>query len=247
MAGLALALAQIGQGSSIPALIGTDPQIPAAAAMNVIVGASIISIGLNPAPLVPAGFGLWSAWRCAAWQPGAPLRADARTATPCWRAVSWYVKQARGPWWSGSSGRDDEHRCAAKDNGIEPSIIELNMDTVRELREGGIQAVYGDASHRATLEEAGLADARHLILTADVGNSEDVIREARDMNRQIHVLARTNHLRGLAALRAAGAEGVFSGEAEVALAMTEAILQRLGATAEQVDRERERVHSELLG
>jgi hypothetical protein len=33
----------------------------------------------------------------------------------------------------------------------------------------------------------------------------------------------------------------------VALALTEAILQKLGATAEQVDRERERAHEELFG
>ena len=38
----------------------------------------------------------------------------------------------------------------------------------------------------------------------------------------------------------AGANEVFSGEGEVALALTEAILQRLGATAEQMDRERVR-------
>ena len=43
-------------------------------------------------------------------------------------------------------------------------------------------------------------------------------------------------------LRSAGAEQVFSGEGEVALAMTEAVLRRLGATPEQIDRERARVH-----
>ena len=44
----------------------------------------------------------------------------------------------------------------------------------------------------------------------------------------------------------AGAEA-FSGEGEVALALTVAILEGLGATPEQIDRERERVHAELLG
>ena len=39
--------------------------------------------------------------------------------------------------------------------------------------------------------------------------------------------------------------GVFSGEGEVALTLTEAILASLGATAEQIDRERARVHAEL--
>ncbi|MBA3948466.1 MAG: hypothetical protein H0X44_00795 [Acidobacteria bacterium] len=45
--------------------------------------------------------------------------------------------------------------------------------------------------------------------------------------------------------RQAGADRVFSGEAEVALAMTEAMLGRLGATAEQIDRERARVRAEI--
>jgi CPA2 family monovalent cation:H+ antiporter-2 len=47
------------------------------------------------------------------------------------------------------------------------------------------------------------------------------------------------------ALRAAGADVVVSGEGEVALSLTAAILQRLGATPDQIDRERERVRSEL--
>jgi CPA2 family monovalent cation:H+ antiporter-2 len=39
---------------------------------------------------------------------------------------------------------------------------------------------------------------------------------------------------------------VYSGESEVALAFTESILSRLGATPEQVERERVRVRDELL-
>ena len=44
-----------------------------------------------------------------------------------------------------------------------------------------------------------------------------------------------------------GADHVFTGEAEVALSLIETILGRLGATAEQIDRERERAHRELFG
>jgi hypothetical protein len=51
----------------------------------------------------------------------------------------------------------------------------------------------------------------------------------------------------MSALRAAGAEQVFSGEAEIALAVTEAVLERLGASPEQIDRERDRVREELFG
>jgi monovalent cation:H+ antiporter-2, CPA2 family len=40
---------------------------------------------------------------------------------------------------------------------------------------------------------------------------------------------------------------VFSGEGEVALALTVALLRDLGATPDQIDRERDRVRGELLG
>jgi CPA2 family monovalent cation:H+ antiporter-2 len=62
----------------------------------------------------------------------------------------------------------------------------------------------------------------------------------------VHIFVRSVYLRDVPPLRAAGAEQVFAGEGEVALAMTEAVLRRLGATADQIDRERDRVRAELL-
>jgi CPA2 family monovalent cation:H+ antiporter-2 len=47
-------------------------------------------------------------------------------------------------------------------------------------------------------------------------------------------------------MRKAGAAEVFSGEGEVALAMTDSILRRLGSTPEQLDEERNRIRAELL-
>ena len=45
-----------------------------------------------------------------------------------------------------------------RDNGIAPTVIDLNMDAVRALRQDGIDAIYGDATRPETLEAAG--DAR---------------------------------------------------------------------------------------
>jgi CPA2 family monovalent cation:H+ antiporter-2 len=133
------------------------------------------------------------------------------------------------------------------DNGISATVVELNMETVRQLRQEGVDAVYGDAAQVDTLKAAGVASAGSLILSAaDMRGSEEAIRNARDLNPSIRVLARTPHLRGGAALRKAGADEVFSGEGEVALALTEALLRQLGATAEQIDRERARAHDELF-
>src|SRR5262249_53858203 len=135
-----------------------------------------------------------------------------------------------------------------RENNIQPTIIELNLDVVRRLRDEGIRAVYGDAGHRETLKDAGMDKAGHLVLSAaGMRDSKEIIRRARELNRSVRILARSAYVRELPALRGAGAEAVFSAEGEVALAFTEAILRRLGATAEQIDRERARVHAELLG
>lgn len=135
-----------------------------------------------------------------------------------------------------------------RENGIEPTVIELNMETVRQLRQDDVRAIYGDVTQRETLVGAGVSDAGHLILaSAGMGDSAEVIRMARGLNPTIHVVARAAYLRDLPELKKAGADAVFTGEGEVALAFTEAILHELGATPEQIDRERNRAHTELFG
>ena len=130
---------------------------------------------------------------------------------------------------------------------IEPSIIEMNLTTVQQLRAAGLKAFYGDATLRATLEQAGVGDAGTFILSVSgFRGAEEVIRLAREINPRIHILARTRYLADIPALRRAGADRVFSGEGEVALAMTESVLTDLGATPEQIDRERAQVHDDLF-
>jgi len=134
-----------------------------------------------------------------------------------------------------------------RENGIAPTVIELNIETVRALRDDGIDAIYGDATRPDTLVGAKTADAGSLILTsAGMANSTEVIRNARELNPFIRVLARASYLRDLPALQDAGADTVYSGEGEVALAFIEDLLHRLGATPEQIDRERARAHAELF-
>ncbi|MET0261438.1 MAG: sodium:proton exchanger, partial [Rariglobus sp.] len=76
---------------------------------------------------------------------------------------------------------------------------------------------------------------------------KEIIEQIHALNPNIRVLARTAYLRELDEFRKAGVDCVFSGEGEVALAMTEYILKSFGATPEQIDRERDRVHEQLLG
>jgi len=97
------------------------------------------------------------------------------------------------------------------------------------------------------LEAAGVRTAVALIVSGPTSEqAAEIIRIARSINANVRVLSRSYYLRETAMMRAAGADEVFSGEGEVALAMTEYILGTLGATAEQIDRERQRVREEVF-
>jgi CPA2 family monovalent cation:H+ antiporter-2 len=243
---VAIALAQIGEFSFILATIGRELGLLTAEATNTLVATAIVSIVLNPLwfraidPVerwIRARPRLWAHLNRGAPPADGERPAGMRTANPAHRAV------VIG---SGPTGRTVMRLL--REAGMTPTVVELNIDTVRALRHDGIDAVYGDATQPATLAGAGVATAGSLILTsAGMANSTDVIRAAREMNPGIRVLARAGYLRDLPGLRAAGADSIYSGEGEVALAFVEDILERLGATAEQIDRERARAHEELFG
>ena len=74
----------------------------------------------------------------------------------------------------------------------------------------------------------------------------EIIREAKRMNPKIKVLARTAYLKEAEKLTISGADAVFSGEGEVALSMTESILESFGATREQIDRESDRIRRKFF-
>ncbi|HEX7283533.1 MAG TPA: cation:proton antiporter [Vicinamibacterales bacterium] len=243
---VALALAQIGEFSFILSRLGREMGLLSEDATNTITAASIASIVVNPLlyrtidPIVRFVSRRPKLSQFLDRLPDIEL-AGAQRVRRAERRAHRAVLIGYGP-----TGRTVARML--KENGIEPTVIEINIDTVRELRDSGADAVYGDATKPETLAEAGIATADNLILTsAGMANSEEVIRAAREANPKVRVLARASYLRDLPGLRRAGADTVFTGEGEVALAFVEEMLERLGATAEQIDRERDRAHGELFG
>jgi CPA2 family monovalent cation:H+ antiporter-2 len=239
---LSVALAQIGEFSFMLASLGRGLDVLPDAATDALVEAAIVSISINP--LLYRLVDPVEAWlsrrpRLSRWLGG--RAASPAPAAPGWIAPHRAVLVGYGP-----VGRTLSRLLRA--NEIEPIVIELNLETVRRLREEGVAAVYGDAGHRDTLKAAGVDRAADLLLSSSsLHNAEEIIRLARELNPAIRVLVRCAYLRELPALRKAGADGVFSGEGEVALAMTEYVLRDLGAIPEQIDRERERVRVDLFG
>ncbi|NTW78035.1 MAG: hypothetical protein HGB33_09760, partial [Syntrophaceae bacterium] len=109
------------------------------------------------------------------------------------------------------------------DRGAEITVIDLNLNTIRRLRAEGYNAIYGDVLRPGTLEDAGIATAGSLILSTDIEDAAEIIKQARLLNPDIKIMVRCAHLREAAALRRAGATVVAAGEAEVGVALSEVV------------------------
>jgi CPA2 family monovalent cation:H+ antiporter-2 len=85
-----------------------------------------------------------------------------------------------------------------------------------------------------------------LILSASgTADATEAVRTAHEINPWLHVVARADYLHEAKTLREAGASEVFSGEGEVAVAIADSILSKLGATPDQLDETRERIRLNL--
>jgi CPA2 family monovalent cation:H+ antiporter-2 len=244
---VAAALGQIGEFSFILATLGVALKVLPTEAMNALVAVAIVSISVNA--LLYRAVGPTERW--------------ARKRPRLWKWLNSRVsKESESTPGVPNPEVDPRYRAVIvgygpvgktlarllRENGIEPTVIEMNLETVRKLRAEGIRAVYGDAAHADTLKEAGVADSASLILTSSgLQGPGEVVRAARELNPDVRVLARSSYLRERADLYRCGADAVFAGEGEIALAMSESVLRELGASPEQIDRERERVRAELFG
>ncbi len=246
---VATSFTQIGEFSFIIATLARQMDILPAEAMNVLVTVSILSISCSPMfqTLVhPIQTGLR---RYARWSALETVRVpfSMRPAiaeipiTDSLDALHRTVIVGFGP----------VGKTLAKlltGNSIATTIIEMNHNSIQGIRDAGYGAVLGDANHPETLKKAGIESSLSLILSASTFQSpEQMIKIARELNPKIKVIVRSSYLFERSNLIRMGADTVFSDEGEVAMALAEYLIKDLGATPEQIDRERDRLRSEIFG
>ena len=229
------ALAQIGEFSFILATLAASTYgvLPLYAA-NVITGAAIISITLNAALFryVPKVIQLL--------EKNAPVAPDAARHVPAPReAVDRVIVVGYGP--SGQIMTD-----LLRKYDVEVVVLEMNIDTVTRLNKEGIPALHGDARLRHILKLAGVEHARAIMVTSAAAPAKEISAAAHSLNKEIEVMAYTIYKNQAQELRSAG-NYVFSGEEEVALSMSTTLLRQMGATDEQVTRERVATRRRLAG
>jgi len=201
------AFSQVGEFSFILGTVALSLGLINDAGWNALVAASIISIALNPYVYS------WARRRASAANgktaPPQPARRRAVNPNRC-------ILVGFGP-----VGKI-VHQLLLR-RGAEITVIDLNLDTVRQLRKAGHRALYGDVRQPGTLVEADIDSVGTLILSANVEDAAEIIKQALHLNPELRVLARCSHLREASALRRAGAALVAAGEAEVGVALAEAV------------------------
>lgn len=236
---VAVALGQIGEFSFILAALGISLGLFDASVNNAIIPAAMISITLNPLIYRRIdGMARWLEKHGPSWLAGASLAPAAEAAGGAEQAAPRVVVVGYGP-----VGRN----CCRilRDNGIIAVVVEMNIDTARQLRHKGLPVVHGDARQAEVLREAGLERAEALLLTSSGIPAGEVMPIARSVNSGIRILAHTAFVSEARALRKQGLTEVFSGEREVALAMSEFLLRDLGVPDAYLQSELERVRERL--
>jgi CPA2 family monovalent cation:H+ antiporter-2 len=248
---VAIGLSQIGEFSFILSDLARQHALMPEAGHNVLVAAAIISITLNP---------LWfrALPKMESW-----LKARPRL---------WHTLNNRAERRAVASNRAAAKRLAAADQSstrlaivvgygpvgrsvhrllreasLSTVVIDLNMDTVSSLKEGGEAAIFGDAAHETILEQAGMRRASHLILTLpQTSDRAAVVAAARNLNPNVPILVRARYLREREDLEQAGATAAVFEEVEAAVALARLVLADTGLHRGAADRKLNDLRLQLI-
>ncbi len=198
---IAASLAQIGEFSFILASLGLGVGLLPEEASDLILGAAIISIVLNPfvfmivARMTPKP----------AKSATDPLSAKDRAIIVGFGRVGSRVARSLG-------------RLR-----IEYSVVEDRQEVVERLHEKGVPAIAGNAVSADVLEAAAVHRAHLIYVTVPDGfEAGRIVEIARRLNPKIRILARSHNDAEIEYLTAKGADVIVSGEEEIAQAMIEA-------------------------
>lgn len=125
----------------------------------------------------------------------------------------------------GISGRHLARTCQA--SGISYAILELNPITVKLEQAKGEPIYFGDAANIEVLSHANIAEARVLaVLMDDPHAMHRIVKNAKLLNENIHVVVRTRYLREGNVIRKLGAEDVIADEFESSIEVFKRVLSK---------------------
>lgn len=126
---------------------------------------------------------------------------------------------------------------ALKDLGTPHLVLELNPRTVSSAAAQGTEIEYGDASRQDILLEAGVVQARALVITVpDPATATAIIEAARGLRPDLPIVARARYAQSMNRLAGAGADVLMNEEELVGERLAAASVEVLGLASEGLAR-----------
>lgn len=129
-------------------------------------------------------------------------------------------------------------------------VLELNNDTVREMRRRGEPIFFGDGTRLEVLHKLGLSTARMLVIViSDPASTRRIVQLARKENPRIYIIVRTRYTTEIEDLLRLGANEVIPEEFETSIVIFAKVLHRYQVPRnliyEQIERIRSRSYEAL--
>ncbi len=106
-------------------------------------------------------------------------------------------------------------------------VLDLNNETVREMRKKGEPIFYGDGTSPEILHKLGLATARMLVIViSDPASTRRIVQLARKENQRIYIIVRTRYTAEVEDLLQLGANEVIPEEFETSIEIFAKVLHR---------------------
>lgn len=113
-----------------------------------------------------------------------------------------------------------------KETGILHLIMDVNLERVREAKNDGHKAYFGDASHPEVFKAMGVDTAKMVVVAiSDPISTRRIVKTAREMNPAVSILVRTRYLREVEDLYRLGANQVIPEEFETSVEIFARVLR----------------------
>lgn len=123
---------------------------------------------------------------------------------------------------------------AAKSIGLNYSIIEMNPDTVKQLKSQE-NIIFGDASNESVLLHAGIDTAKTaVVVISDSSVLLKISKVIKLVNPAIHLIVRTRYVSDMQKLYEIGADDVIPEEFETSIELTARILNKFLVPANEI-------------
>jgi CPA2 family monovalent cation:H+ antiporter-2 len=115
-------------------------------------------------------------------------------------------------------------------------IIDRDQRRMEQLKNSGLPVIFGDASSPIVLEAAGISHARLMLVAVSAAiDVETIVRQARQLNPELRIIARATQLGQLEVLRTLGIHEVVQPEFEAGLEMVRQTLLLLDFPPSEIE------------